>query len=49
VMRTAVSLGCKPYWALVMSTLFAARYHRLYQHGALAPGYVADIVAVTDM
>jgi adenine deaminase len=49
VMRKAVSLGCKPYWALVMSTLFAARYHRLYQHGALGPGYVADIVAVTDM
>jgi adenine deaminase len=49
VMRRAVSLGCKPYWALVMSTLFAARYHRLNQHGALGPGYVADIVAVPDM
>jgi adenine deaminase len=49
VMRKAVSLGCKPYWALVMSTLFAARYHRLYQHGAIGPGYVADVVAVRDM
>jgi adenine deaminase len=49
VMRRAVALGCKPYWALVMSTLFAARYHRLSQHGAIGPGYVADIVAVRDM
>src|SRR5712691_9853024 len=48
VMRKAVSLGCKPYWAIVMATLFAARYHRLYQHGAVAPGYVADVVAVSD-
>jgi adenine deaminase len=49
VMRKAVSLGCKPYWAVVMATLFAARYHRLYEHGAIAPGYVADVVAVPDM
>ncbi len=49
VMRKAVSLGCKPYWAIVMATLFAARYHRLYRHGAVAPGYVADVVAVPDL
>ena len=49
VMRKAVSLGCRPYWAIVMATLFAARYHRLYQHGAVAPGYVADVVAVPDV
>jgi adenine deaminase len=49
VMRKAVSLGCRPYWAIVMATLFAARYHRLYQHGAVAPGYVADVVAVPDL
>ncbi len=49
VMRRAVSLGCKPYWAVVMGTLFAARYHRLHQHGALAPGYLADVVAVDDL
>ena len=49
VMRKAVSLGCKPYWAVVMATMFAARYHRLHEHGAIAPGYVADVVAVPDM
>ena len=35
VMRKAVSLGCKPYWAVVMATMFAARYHRLHEHGAV--------------
>jgi adenine deaminase len=49
VMRTAVELGCPPYHAIVMGTLFAARYHRLYRHGAVAPGYVADVVAVPDL
>jgi adenine deaminase len=49
VMRKAVALGCPPYHAVVMGTLFAARYHRLYEHGAVAPGYVADVVAVPDL
>jgi adenine deaminase len=49
VLRKAVSLGCKPYWAIVMATLFAARYHRLYEHGAIAPGFLADLVAVPDL
>jgi adenine deaminase len=49
VMRKAVALGCPPYHAIVMGTLFAARYHRLYEHGAVAPGYFADIVAVPDL
>jgi adenine deaminase len=49
VVRKAVALGCPPYHAVVMATLFAARYHRLYQHGAVAPGYLADIAAVPDL
>jgi adenine deaminase len=49
VMRKAVELGCPPFHAVVMGTLFAARYHRLPEHGAVAPGYVADIVAVPDL
>jgi adenine deaminase len=49
VMRKAVALGCPPYHAIVMGTLFAARCHRLYRHGAVAPGFVADIVAVEDL
>lgn len=49
VVRKAVALGCAPTDAVVMGTLNAARYHRLYQHGAVAPGYLADVVAVPDL
>jgi adenine deaminase len=47
--RKAVALGCAPADAVVMGTLNAARYHRLHEHGAVAPGYLADIVAVPDL
>jgi adenine deaminase len=32
-----------------MATLNAARFHRLHEHGAVAPGYLADVVAVPDL
>src|SRR5581483_7596085 len=44
VVRRAVALGCPPSDAVIMGTLNAARYHRLPEHGAIAPGYLADIV-----
>jgi adenine deaminase len=49
VVRKAVALGCPPSDAVVMGTLHAARYHRLAEHGAVAPGYLADVVAVEDL
>jgi adenine deaminase len=49
VIRKAVAMGCPPSDAVVMGTLNAARYHRLPQRGAVAPGYLADIVAVPDL
>ena len=49
VVRQAVALGCSPADAVTMATLNAARYHRLHEHGAVAPGYLADIVAVRDL
>ena len=48
-LRKAVALGCPPADAVVMGTLNAARYHRLHEHGAIAPGYLADVVAVPDL
>jgi adenine deaminase len=48
-LRKAVALGCPPEHAVVMATLHPARYHRLHQHGAVAPGYVADVVALPDL
>jgi adenine deaminase len=49
IVRKAVALGCRPQDAIVVATLNAARYHRLYEHGAVAPGYLADVVAVPDL
>ncbi|MFB3737451.1 MAG: adenine deaminase [Candidatus Velamenicoccus archaeovorus] len=49
VVRRAVELGCPPSDAVIMGTLNAARYHRLHEHGAIAPGYLADVVAVEDL
>ncbi len=49
VARRAVALGCPPSDAVIMCTLHAARYHRLHEHGAIAPGYLADVVAVEDL
>ncbi len=49
VVRKAVDLGCPPADAVVMATLHPARWHRLHEHGAIAPGYLADIVAVEDL
>jgi adenine deaminase len=49
VVRKAVALGCPPADAVLMGTLNAARYHRLHEHGAIAPGYLADVLAVEDL
>jgi adenine deaminase len=49
VIRKAVALGCPPADAVAMATINAARYHRLFDRGAIAPGYVADVVAVEDL
>ena len=49
VIRKAVAQGCPPADAVLMGTLNAARYHRLSGRGAIAPGYLADVVAVPDL
>jgi adenine deaminase len=49
VVRRAVELGCPPADAVVMASLHVARWHRLAGYGAIAPGYLADIVAVEDL
>src|SRR6266536_3295433 len=49
VIRKAVAMGCPPYHAVLIGTLFAARYHSLPDHGAVALSFVADLVAVPDL
>jgi adenine deaminase len=49
VVRKAIALGCDPADAIVMATLHTARWHRRHDLGAVAPGYLADIVAVPSL
>jgi adenine deaminase len=47
--RVAVEEGVAPEDVLVMASLHGARAHRLLDRGAIAPGYVADLVLLDDL
>lgn len=49
ILRRAVSLGADPCTAVRMSSLNAARYFKLNRVGAIAPGYIADMVLLEDL
>jgi adenine deaminase len=49
MVRQAVALGTAPEDALVMATLNPATWHGLHEHGAIAPGYAADLVLLPDL
>ncbi|GAG70668.1 unnamed protein product, partial [marine sediment metagenome] len=49
VLREAISKGLEPIRALQMATINTAEYFRLYDRGAIAPGYVANLVTITDL
>ncbi len=49
MVRVAVEHGVPAEEALVMATLNPAQYHRLWRHGAIAPGYQADILVLDDL
>lgn len=49
VVRKAVELGLDPVRAIQMATLVPATYFRLEGHGAIAPGYWANLVVVDDL
>ena len=46
--RKAIRLGADPAVAVKMATLVPAQYFGLKQHGAVAPGYAADLIVVSD-
>ena len=48
-LRICVEEGIDPITALRMATLNAAECFRLYDRGAIAPGYRADIVLLDDL
>jgi adenine deaminase len=49
MVRVAVGEGIAAADALVMATLNPAEYHRLRRHGAVAPGYQADLLVFDDL
>ncbi len=49
MVRDAVSLGVDPADAILMASFHPAQWHRLYRHGAVAPGYVADVLLLPDL
>jgi len=49
VVRKAISRGLEPVRALQMATINTAEYFRLYDRGAVAPGYRADLITLTDL
>lgn len=49
ILRRAIGLGCDPVLAVQMATLNLAERFRLHRRGAIAPGYLADLVIVPDL
>jgi adenine deaminase len=49
VVRKAIRLGLDPVRALTLATLTPATFHRLEGFGAVAPGYVANLLVIGDL
>ena len=49
MVRVAVANGIRPEDALTMASHNAARQHGLHDHGAIAPGYLADLMILDDL
>lgn len=49
ILRKAVKLGADPCIAIKMATLNTATYFGLKERGAIAPGYLADLVILSDL
>jgi adenine deaminase len=49
MVRDAVAAGIDPADAILMASFHPAQWHRLSMHGAVAPGYVADLLVLPDL
>lgn len=49
IIRKAISLGVDPVQAIKMATLNPAQYFGLKKRGAVAPGYRADLVVLSNL
>ena len=49
MVRDAVAAGIDPADAILMASFHPAEWHGLAQHGAVAPGYTADLLLLPDL
>jgi adenine deaminase len=49
MVRQAVAAGVSPEDAIILATLNPATWHGLREHGAVAPGYKADLLVLPDL
>lgn len=49
IIRKAIRLGVDPVTAIMMGSCHPARYFGLSENGAVAPGYRADLVILSDL
>jgi len=49
VIRKAISRGLEPVRAIQMATINAAEYFRLYDRGGIGPGYMANLIIISDL
>lgn len=49
MVRKAIGLGLEPVRAVQLATINTAEYFRLYDRGAIAPGYVANLITTADL
>jgi adenine deaminase len=49
IVRRAIELGLDPIEAIRLASYNTAQYFRLYDRGAIAPGFVADLVVLDDL
>ena len=49
VVRKAIQRGLDPIKAIQLTTINPAEYFRLYDRGVIAPGYIANLITITDL
>jgi len=49
VVRKAIDRGLEPIRAIQMATINAAEYFRLHDRGGIGPGYIANLITITDL
>lgn len=49
VVRKAILRGLEPVRAIQLATINSAEYFRLYDRGGIAPGYVANLITITNL